>query len=200
MLAGCVYNDEPMPQIVRYSGEITQPRVLTPPQTQTQIGEKIPRDWLPPAHLEKSWTAIVIHHSGTKNGSVSIFDRWHREGRHWDGIGYDFVIGNGTNSGDGQVEVTFRWQNQQTGAHCGGTPGNWANRDAIGICLVGDFNKSLPTQGQTQSLLKLVEFLQNRYKIQKSRIYGHNTTPGAKATDCPGRNFPLSKLKSSLAF
>ena len=92
--------------------------------------------------MEKKWTAIVIHHSGTKNGDTAIFDKWHRENNHWEGVGYDFVIGNGSNSGDGQVEVTYRWQKQVTGAHCGGTPGNWANKDGIGICLVGDFNQT----------------------------------------------------------
>jgi len=73
--------------------------------------------------------AIVIHHSATENGNAAIFDRMHREHNHWDGVGYDFVIGNGTNSGDGEVEVTFRWQGQIAGAHCGGTIGNWANID-----------------------------------------------------------------------
>jgi N-acetyl-anhydromuramyl-L-alanine amidase AmpD len=113
-------------------------------------------------------------------------------------VGYDFVIGNGTNSGDGEVEVTFRWREQITGAHTGGTPGNWANRDAVGICLVGNFNDVLPTARQMRSLAKLVRFLQARYKISASRIYGHGTTPGARGTDCPGRNFRMDRLKAML--
>jgi N-acetyl-anhydromuramyl-L-alanine amidase AmpD len=123
----------------------------------------------------------------------------HREENHWDGVGYDFVIGNGTNSGDGQVEVTFRWKEQRTGAHCGGTPDNWANEDGIGICLVGNFDHDTPSPRQMQSLAKLVHFLQERYGISNRRIYGHNTTPGARATACPGRRFPMSRLKQTLA-
>ncbi len=115
------------------------------------------------------------------------------------GVGYDFVIGNGTNSGDGQVEVTFRWRKQLTGAHCK-TPNNWANEKAVGICLVGNFNQTVPTRRQMQSLVKLVRFLQNRYRIPKSRVYGHKTTPGARVTDCPGKRFPMGRLKSMLDF
>ena len=197
-----MYSDEPMPQITYdyQRSETVQPRLSTPATSRTvSIGESISQDWLPSSSVEKKWTAIVIHHSGTKNGNTAIFDKWHREGNHWEGVGYDFVIGNGSNSGDGQVEVTYRWQKQVTGAHCGGTPGNWANKDGIGICLVGDFNRTQPTNAQMQSLVKLVRFLQSRYGIPKSRIYGHGTTPGAgTVTDCPGRNFPMGWLKSQI--
>ena len=203
VLSGCMSN-EPMPQITSdyKSSETVQPRLLTLTRSRTvSIGENISQDWLPPSSVEKKWTAIVIHHSGTRNGNTAIFDKWHRESNHWQGVGYDFVIGNGSNSGDGLVEVTYRWEKQVTGAHCGGTPGNWANKDGIGICLVGDFNQTVPTSSQMQSLVKLVRYLQKRYGIPKSRIYGHGSTPGAgTVTDCPGRNFPMAELKSMLDF
>jgi len=203
VLSGCVYNDEPMPTIVHdptsSEPKIVEPTVVKPTQWPRSIDKNIPRDWLPPSNLEKKWTAIVIHHSGTENGNTAIFDRWHREGNYWEGVGYDFVIGNGTDSGDGQVEVTFRWRGQRTGAHCK-TPNNWANEKAVGICLVGNFNHTVPTAGQMQSLLKLISFLQRRYGIAQSRIYGHNTTPGARATACPGKKFPMVRLKSMLSF
>jgi len=188
-----------MPRITYdYPETVVPPRPSTP--TPARIQSNVPRDWLPSSAVEKGWTAIVIHHSGTKNGSAAIFDKWAKEGKHWEGVGYDFVIGNGTNSGDGQVEVTFRWRNQIIGAHCGGTLGNWANKDAVGICLVGNFNYTVPTSQQVRSFVKLVRFLQERYRIPKSRIYGHKTTPGARVTDCPGRRFPKVKLKSMLDF
>jgi len=194
-----VYNDEPMPRIVHdYNPDNSGSRVVQQTKSQPAVHKNIPADWLPASQAERKWTAIVIHHSGTKNGNAAIFDKWHKEGNHWEGVGYDFVIGNGTNSGDGQVEVTFRWRRQMTGAHCGQTAGNWANKEGVGICLVGDFNKTVPTSRQMWSLVKLIRFLQNRYGIAKNRIYGHNSTPGARPTDCPGRNFPMAKLKSML--
>jgi hypothetical protein len=202
-LSGCIYNDEPMPRIV-YESTSPEPRpvqtqVEKPVRTEASIDKSVPADWLPYSTRERRWTAIVLHHSGTENGNAAIFDKWHREGNHWEGVGYDFVIGNGTNSGDGEVEVTFRWQEQRTGAHCK-TPDNWANESAVGICLVGNFDQSVPTARQMQSLIKLIGFLQTRYGISKNRIYGHNTTPGAQRTACPGKRFPMAQLKSMLAF
>jgi len=200
-LGGCVSNDEPMPEIVYNTGSqsaIIPPKVVIPTRSRGNAYSNIPRGWLPPSQLEKEWVAVVIHHSATEKGNTAIFDKWHREGKHWEGVGYDFVIGNGTDSGDGEVEVTFRWREQIPGAHCGGTANNWANVDGIGICLVGDFNYKEPTERQMQSLLRLIRFLQQRYGIPKWRIYGHKDTPGARVTDCPGRRFPMAELKSML--
>jgi hypothetical protein len=140
----------------------------------------------------------VIHHSDTDSGNAAIFDNEHKN-RGWEGVGYDFVIGNGNGSGDGQVEVTFRWRQQKTGAHCK-TPNNWANEEAVGICLVGNLEQRRPTRRQMQAVEELVEFLQRRYRIPKTRIYGHGSTPGARPTECPGRNFPMARFKSLLAF
>ncbi|MFB0552943.1 MAG: peptidoglycan recognition family protein [Phycisphaerae bacterium] len=201
VLGGCASTDEPIPEIVYDSSSksiLIPPKVVSPKQSRGSAYRNVPRGWLPPSHLEKEWIAIVVHHSATEYGNAAIIDKWHRERNHWEGVGYDFVIGNGTDSSDGEVEVTFRWREQIPGAHCGGTPNNWANVDGIGICLVGDFNRTVPSERQMQSLLRLIHFLQNRYGISKSRIYGHKTTPGARVTDCPGTKFSMARLKSML--
>ncbi len=201
VLAGCASNDEGMPQIVYPPAAEPTPRppiVIERPPTPPPTSQNVPAAWLPPSSVEKDWTAIVVHHSATQNGNAAIFDKMHREQNGWEGIGYDFVIGNGTDSGDGEVEVTFRWRKQIPGAHCGGTPGNWANEDGIGICLVGNFDYTTPTARQMQALATLIGFLQNRYRIPTSRTYGHKSTPGARVTDCPGTRFPMSKLRQML--
>jgi N-acetylmuramoyl-L-alanine amidase len=170
-----------------------------PKQEPVYIPKTVPPGWTPPKYVEKKWKAIVIHHSATDRGSAEIFDRYHKNGRGWEGVGYDFVIGNGNGSGNGQVQPTFRWRQQKIGAHCKTDYTNWANRDAVGICLVGNFNVTFPGSVQMSSLAKLVRFLSNRYKIPKSRIYGHNTTPRHSIkTDCPGKKFSMKKLKSML--
>jgi len=200
LLVGCA-SYEPLPDIVeskRIEPTVVSTKVIQPqpkPEPDTKFSD-FPKEWLPPAQAEKKWMAIVLHHSATETGNAAIFDRMHREQNHWDGIGYDFVIGNGTDSGDGEVEVTFRWREQIAGAHCGGTPENWANEDAVGICLVGNFDYSMPTAEQMQSLSELISFLKLRYGISNSRIYGHRSTPGARVTDCPGKMFPMARLKS----
>lgn len=198
LCGGCV-QEEPMPVIVDSpSGpRLVRRPVLPEPSVAERSYEGVPREWLPPANVEREWRAIIIHHSATDTGNAALFDKEARQERNWDGVGYDFVIGNGTDSGDGEVEVTFRWRRQQTGAHCK-TPNNWANERAVGICLVGNFEYSVPTRRQMQSLVKLVSFLQKRYGIPKSRIYGHKYTPGAGVTECPGRNFQMARLKAML--
>ncbi len=196
-LGGCAFDNEPMPEIVPGSGSRVIPPRIEPRRT-INISQNIPRGWLPLSRVEKGWKAVIIHHSATNKGNAAIFHKMHIEQNHWDGVGYDFVIGNGTDSGDGQVEVTFRWHKQIPGAHCGGTANNWANKDGIGICLVGDFSYTVPTSRQMESLVKLIRFLQKRYRIPKSQIYGHKRTPGARVTACPGESFPMSRLKAIL--
>jgi N-acetyl-anhydromuramyl-L-alanine amidase AmpD len=204
LAAGCVYEDEPAPRIRPNPAPSAEGLPPSRPQRmpERQLAEPAlsdaPAAWVPSAERQREWTAIVIHHSATPVGNAAVFDRWHREGNGWDGVGYHFVIGNGSDSSDGEVEPTFRWIEQRAGAHTGGTPDNWANEQAVGICLVGDFNQGRPTAAQMQSLLRLVRFLQSRYQIPARRIYGHGATPGARATDCPGRGFPMADFLGSL--
>ena len=199
--------NEPAPRIVDDLGaggpaSIVVPAKYVLPDRVQGAGQAnlsgVPSDWYPPRNVEKLWEAIVIHHSATENGNMALFDRIHREENHWVGVGYDFVIGNGTDSADGEVEVTFRWQKQMVGAHCK-TPGNWANQNGVGICLVGTFDHTTPSKPQMASLARLVEFLQARYRIPRSQVYGHRTTPGARSTDCPGANFPMNDLHSLIS-
>jgi len=208
-LSGCVYEEVANPAIVPdYNPlnfndiNVSSPK---PAQLADLVTMGVPPEWIPPAYRERKWTAIVLHHSATSKGNAAFFNKAHEgrsddNGNHWKGIGYDFVIGNGTMSGDGQVEVTFRWRQQITGAHCKTDKTNWANKTGIGICLVGDFDKTMPTRHQIASLLNLIQFLQERYHIPKSRIFGHGQTPGVGPTACPGRRFPIEWIKSKLDF
>ncbi|MBM4018741.1 MAG: N-acetylmuramoyl-L-alanine amidase [Planctomycetes bacterium] len=143
-----------------------------------------------PSDLERPWRFIVIHHSATAAGSAAQFDRMHRD-RGWDELGYHFVIGNGTGSYDGEVEVGSRWPKQKHGAHCKVADHPEYNDYGIGICLVGNFDLAHPSEAQMQALARLVRFLMDRYGIPRGRIYGHGQL---KATDCPGRNFDYGDL------
>src|SRR5438445_259074 len=93
------------------------PPVVTvlPPLPQPAKPERgVPRDWVPVAPAN-SWTWIVIHHSATPTGGAVAFDKMHRA-KGWDELGYHFVVGNGTDTRDGQVEVGSRWPKQKWGA------------------------------------------------------------------------------------
>ena len=148
--------------------------------------------WIP-ARASDRWKAIVIHHSATPEGNAAEFDRLHRK-KGWDELGYHFVIGNGRGSGDGQVEVGSRWKKQKHGAHAK-TADNWYNDHGIGICLVGNFDNTDPTDRQMESLSRLIAFLQSRFRLDPRRAYGHGDV---KVTDCPGSNFSFSDLNRRL--
>lgn len=142
------------------------------------------------------WKYIVIHHSATRVGNACIMDRYHKNKRHMkNGLAYHFVIDNGTcGKRDGQVEEGKRWKLQLWGGH---VRQQWLNNSGIGICLVGNFDKQTVSKKQFAALRKLVAKLSRTYGIPISCIKGHKDFRGEK-TVCPGKRFPMSRLKKSL--
>ena len=153
--------------------------------------------WYPrKSRLSSRWRHIVIHHSATATGGAKTFDKHHRQKNGWDELGYHFVIGNGTDTPDGVVEVGPRWHKQKHGAHCK-TPDNAYNEHGIGICLVGDFTQARPTPKQLASLTSLVRFLQAHCRIPPERLTTHHAINSL--TRCPGRFFELKALRRAMA-
>ena len=155
--------------------------------------------WRSHSQPDRAWTWIVVHHSGGAGGDAVKFDQFHRDTRGWDELGYHFVIGNGTDSGDGQVQVGSRWLKQKHGAHCA-TPSGQFNQHGVGICLVGNFqlDGNRPSPRQWASLVALCSFLCREYDIPVEHILGHRdgqAVEGAMTTECPGRNVDLAKLR-----
>ncbi len=156
--------------------------LLHRPAPRVSSGPDVPAEWIPEG--KRPWRFIVVHHSATERGDAAIFDAMHR-GRGWDELGYHFVIPNGCDAADGCVQVGSRWAGQKWGAHTGGTPDNEYNDYGIGVCVVGDFRRRLPSEKQLASLHKLVRYLAERYGIPPERVIGHRDAPGAR-TECPG--------------
>lgn len=147
------------------------------------------------APTARAWRWIVLHHSDDTSGCVAKYHQVHLDKGWENGCGYHFVIGNGTQSGDGQVEVSSRWRLQQQGAHAK-TPDNLFNDYGIGICLVGDFEHGgRPTAAQMRGLVRLVQWLMDRYDIPSASVRGHCD---CKPTCCPGKNFPWAELRARL--
>jgi hypothetical protein len=145
------------------------------------------------------WQYIIIHHSAETVGSAATCDRAHRL-RGWDELGYHFVIGNGSLTPDGLVEIGPRWWEQKHGAHCRPSPtdDNHWNEHGIGICLIGNFDKRRPSEAQLASAAQLVAWLMRQCNIAPDRVYGHGGVPGAK-TACPGKFFPMGELMRRVA-
>jgi len=133
------------------------------------------------------WQYIIIHHSATDQGNAFSFYNMHLRRGFDRGLGYHFVIDNGTSGkSNGQIEISPRWIKQQDGAHC---RASGMNEMSIGICLVGNFDIEEVSEAQMESLAYLVNILRKYYKIPKQNIMGHGQVSGA-ATDCPGSRFP----------
>jgi len=141
------------------------------------------------------WKYMIVHNSGTREGNARIFDNYHRRVRKMpNGLAYHFVIGNGSSSGNGEIEIGTRWTRQINGGH---VASDYLNNIAIGICFVGDLNRDLPTPAQLAALDELIQYLRGRVgKIKgKPSIVVPHKMINPKPTDCPGDRFPYSWLK-----
>jgi hypothetical protein len=162
------------------------------PTVKTPAGN-VPKTWIPQSPV-RDWDYIVVHHSDTDVGGAKAFDNAHRQ-RGWDCLGYDFVIGNGTQTSDGQIEVGQRWTKQMVGAHAGVA---LYNEKGIGICLVGNFMETRPSQAQLQSLAKLSGYLMKTYRIAPDHVIGHRDAKNGR-TQCPGKYMDLAVVRKMSA-
>ena len=161
-------------------------KLLTEPVR--SLGEILAID---PAAAARQWKYIVLHHSASLGGSAQIFDQWHRE-KGWRGLAYHFVIGNGTDQGDGVIIAGPRWFSQEAGAHANAAE---YNEHGIGICLVGNFDLQPPTQAQLEATALLVKTLCRQFAIAGSQIVGHNQIRRGGSTACPGKLFSIEQFR-----
>lgn len=137
------------------------------------------------------WLAIMIDHTGSPFGTPVSIDADHKA-MGLKGLGHDFIIGNGQGMADGEIHVGERWLEQQPGAHTAGPDGDWYNRHAIGIALVGDGTRRGFSQTQITRLMDLVSVLAREYGIPPERIVLHSDVAPVAG---PGRYFPAASLR-----
>ena len=130
------------------------------------------------------WKYIYIHHSQTIGGDALSIANGE--------IGDHFVIGNGDGTVEGEIEIGSRW-NQQNSA----LPPRGAKVDpmCISICVVGDFDRTVPTPTQLRRLAQLVGALQGQLHISRENVIlvDQPHTPGGT-----GKYFPAAALRSQL--
>lgn len=124
-------------------------------------------------------TRITIHHTA-EHGAVATLpdievvrriENYHRNGRKWCAIGYHYLVGK-----DGRV-YEGRPANLQ-GAHVLSE-----NENNIGISMMGDYNKKMPSPRQLAALKSFLEDTRDRFKVGKNRVYGHRDL---NRSECPG--------------
>lgn len=120
---------------------------------------------------------IILHHAEASSCKVEDIHLWHLN-NGWSGCGYHYFIRKDGTIYKGRPDNAI-------GAHCLSY-----NSVSIGICMEGRFNVEGMGEGQYNSLKELTRYLQNKYNINK--IYGHREL---NETDCPGKNFPLHRIK-----
>ena len=150
---------------------------------------------------------IIVHHSGgtasnpladSSNYTVAMCDRDHKArgfgisslGYH---VGYQYII-----EKDGKV-TQCRKDNEE-GAHTIGK-----NKNSIGIMLSGNFDATLPTAEQTESLKKLLLQKINEWDLHPNMIVPHRqfaqkTCYGKKLSDSWARDLVKEALNPLASF
>ena len=137
-----------------------------------------------------NWKRIVVHHSGLKYGNAAKYDAGHRRRGMQNGLAYHFLIGNGIDSGDGEIEIGPRWRKQLLGGH---VKSYHINLTAIGICLIGNFEQTHPSKRQLEAFTQLMDWLRGEIIPRAKHFAGHRELR-TERTICPGKNFPLTAM------
>jgi hypothetical protein len=122
---------------------------------------------------------ITLHHTSEYPGMNELNDiqtiqaiaRYHRDHLGWADIGYHYLIGR-----DGRIYEGRPRQLQ--GAHVGGH-----NENNLGITVIGDFVKKLPSDRQLDTLKWFLSDQLQYSHLGIGKLYGHRDL---KATQCPG--------------
>lgn len=132
---------------------------------------------------------LIVHHTGgtnadpladTSNHTFEIVKQYHLS-LGWEDIGYHFFI-------DKTGKLTKGRAENYHGAHTLGY-----NQKSLGICLAGNFDATLPTQEQTNTLKVLLTELRKKYNISLENIVPHRkfankTCYGSKLPDTWARS------------
>jgi hypothetical protein len=133
------------------------------------------------------WKYIYIHHSATIAGSASTL------ALPGTGLCDHFVIGNGKGCQDGEIQISPRWVRQQAPAAPPGV--DHIEPDCVSICMIGDFDKSMPTSIQLHRLAQLVSTLQGQLRIGAGNVVLLNE-PGVPSSI--GKYFPITAFRDQI--
>lgn len=135
------------------------------------------------------WKNIIIHHSLTPDNDLlswGAIRHYHVNIMRWEDIGYHF----GIERIRGGYEILKGRPLTLMGAHTKGK-----NGDSIGICVVGNFDKTRPKKIIYLKAAELIKELMEIHHIKKENVYGHNNF---SEKTCPGLQFDMNYLRSLL--
>ena len=130
---------------------------------------------------------LIFHHVGPMPNfdvDAEVIHGWHLDrGDNWIGNAYNLVV-----LPDGTIELARPLGT--VGAHSGSE----ANGKSIGVCVIGNFEKDNPTEEQIVACVNIGLYVKQEFN-ENIKITGHNSYSD---TACPGKNFPLKELKTSI--
>ena len=135
---------------------------------------------------------LIIHHTERNNDFPFFIKLRHKYLRKWDDIGYHYLIGN-TRPFTRNGKIYTGRNEEYEGAH---TQGH--NKNSLGICLIGNFDKNQPSEKQLQALYKLIKEKMQQYNIPPENIKGHNEFSGVKKS-CPGKTINMDEIRKIIS-
>lgn len=169
------------------------------------------------------FTHIVIHHSATKDGkgndweairkyhmswrveftpvTKEVYDEAVRAGKpHCEAADRDIGYNLGVEEDGGKVVVKYGRMFNIPGAH---TKECSMNRNSVGICCVGNFDKAAPSKAHWDVTVELTKAVMKHFNIPASNVHGHREVydmagvPRKKT--CPGSLWDMGAFRKALA-
>lgn len=134
---------------------------------------------------------IILHHSLTADsGTVSwgAIRDYHIRVRGWRDIGYHY----GIELARDHYEALIGRMWYQRGAHC---RDQGMNRNSLGVCFVGNFDKEQIPVEQWNLGVQLVGSLCMLHRISVENVFGHSHFSDKS---CPGKNFNMDEFKEDI--
>ena len=134
---------------------------------------------------------IIIHHSQRKIDSPNLIKKRHLA-RGWEDVGYHYLIGNKSKlTKDGKL---YKGRSEKfQGAHA-----FKYNKKSLGICLIGNFDKTKPSKKQIQTLIKFLKEKMKKHKIPIKNILGHRELPEV-VKSCPGKFMDMNLIRKAVS-
>jgi N-acetylmuramoyl-L-alanine amidase-like protein/type IX secretion system substrate protein/Big-like domain-containing protein len=142
-------------------------------------------------------THLIIHHSAAHTVAtdyaavVRTYWNWHVNGNGWDDIGYNWLV-----DPNGVLYKGRAWKSE-TQENVLGAHNSSKNSGTTGICFIGNYVSSIPSDAGLDKIASIAAFLSDKYGInptgksyhaaiekENDNITGHGQSGGGTA--CPG--------------